>query len=372
MECFFKLVETFHTQAEPAFCGLGTLVNILNALEVDPGTVWKGVWRWYSEEMLDCCLPLAEIESSGTTFDDFICLARCQGLCTEATRAESSSIDAFRAVVLEASRRDDVALAVSYSRRALGQTGDGHFSPIGGYHATSDKVLILDVARFKLPPHWVPLASLWEAMLPKDSVTGKSRGFAIISRPDGWAKGAVAVNGGKGRAKAAIDYFKSGALAATEGCGPGVHAELWAALRALPPLAASLVSMRDVPEDSPPPIYGPRSIRATPIFAALSEAESSPAAGTGPLPVSLLAASALLLLVWRIVGAKALAAALPESAPLVEESAALLENSPDLAAAAAQLRILLEGGGDVCACCSIAGKRSCASRLGGMGPCKHE
>lgn len=38
-------------------------------------------------------------------------------------------------------------LVVSYSRRTLGQTGDGHFSPVGGYHAGRDLVLILDVVR---------------------------------------------------------------------------------------------------------------------------------------------------------------------------------------------------------------------------------
>jgi len=30
----------------------------LNALSIDPGRVWKGPWRWFSEEMLDCCTPL--------------------------------------------------------------------------------------------------------------------------------------------------------------------------------------------------------------------------------------------------------------------------------------------------------------------------
>ena len=40
-------------------------------------------------------------------------------------------------------------VVVSYSRKLLGQTGDGHYSPIGGYHRASDHVLILDVARFK-------------------------------------------------------------------------------------------------------------------------------------------------------------------------------------------------------------------------------
>lgn len=42
MECYFKLAAQFRTQDEPAFCGLTTLVIALNALEVDPGEVWKG------------------------------------------------------------------------------------------------------------------------------------------------------------------------------------------------------------------------------------------------------------------------------------------------------------------------------------------
>jgi glutathione gamma-glutamylcysteinyltransferase len=48
---------------------------------------------------------------------------------------------------------------------------------VGGYHAGRDQVLILDVARFKYPPHWVPLEALFRAMLPHDAETGRSRGF---------------------------------------------------------------------------------------------------------------------------------------------------------------------------------------------------
>ena len=58
LEAFFPLIEQFHTQSDPAFCGLGSLVMVLNALGVDPGRVWRGPWRWFSEELLDCCTPL--------------------------------------------------------------------------------------------------------------------------------------------------------------------------------------------------------------------------------------------------------------------------------------------------------------------------
>ena len=35
-------------------------------------------------------------------------------------------------------------------------------APIGGYSAAEDMVLILDTARFKYPPHWVPLEMLYK------------------------------------------------------------------------------------------------------------------------------------------------------------------------------------------------------------------
>ncbi|KAK9733767.1 hypothetical protein RND81_04G090900 [Saponaria officinalis] len=43
-------------------------------------------------------------------------------------------------------------------------------------------VLILDVARFKYPPHWIPLTLLWDAMNTVDSATGEHRGYMLISR----------------------------------------------------------------------------------------------------------------------------------------------------------------------------------------------
>ena len=39
VEGYFALAEQFHTQAEPAFCGLGTMVVVLNALTIDSGRI---------------------------------------------------------------------------------------------------------------------------------------------------------------------------------------------------------------------------------------------------------------------------------------------------------------------------------------------
>mmetsp|Transcript_24468 Transcript_24468/g.48818 ORF Transcript_24468/g.48818 Transcript_24468/m.48818 type:complete len:250 (+) Transcript_24468:141-890(+) len=76
---YFSLIEQFHTQNEPAFCGLSTLVMVLNALRIDPGRQWKGPWRWFYEGMLDCCVPLEVVKERGMSLDEFVCLAACNG-----------------------------------------------------------------------------------------------------------------------------------------------------------------------------------------------------------------------------------------------------------------------------------------------------
>ncbi|KAG1359741.1 glutathione gamma-glutamylcysteinyltransferase 1 [Cocos nucifera] len=182
MEGFFKLISYFQTQSEPAYCGLASLSVVLNALAIDPGRKWKGPWRWFDESMLDCCEPLDKVKAEGITFGKVACLAHCAGAKVEAYRTSHSSVDDFRNHVIKCTSSEDCHLIASYHRKPFKQTGSGHFSPIGGFHSGSDMVLILDVARFKYPPHWVPLELLWEAMDTIDEATGHHRGFMVLSR----------------------------------------------------------------------------------------------------------------------------------------------------------------------------------------------
>jgi glutathione gamma-glutamylcysteinyltransferase len=199
LKSFFSLIQQFSTQSEPAYCGLTTLVMVLNALSVDALQPWKGPWRWFSEEMLNCCVALDDVKQSGITLQDFDCLARCQGLTLELAYADDDGLAKFREAVQEAcveNTQDDgegpeKVLAVSYSRKVLSQTGSGHFSPIAAYDPVSDQVLILDTARFKYGAHWTKLELLYNAMKPIDVDTGKSRGYALMSfKPGtlGWCR----------------------------------------------------------------------------------------------------------------------------------------------------------------------------------------
>lgn len=179
---FFPLVAQLQTQGDPAWCGLGSLVTALNALQIDPQRVWKGPWRHFAEELLICCKALEQAAAEGLTLDEVACLASCNGAAARVHRAVGE-LSTFRAD-LEAAVRGPPFLIVNYDRAVLGQTGSGHFSPIGAWHAGQDLVLILDVARFKYPPHWVPVPLLWEAMRSPDPTTGRPRGWLLLDRTD--------------------------------------------------------------------------------------------------------------------------------------------------------------------------------------------
>lgn len=236
LEGFFDLIAQFHTQNEPAYCGLATLTMALNSLQVDPGRAWKGVWRWYDESLLDCCKDLREVQLDGISLEEFVCLAACNGLSADTRRArigedetmepggfvqhsatcgntgagchaliKNGTLADLRKTVVQACGASDVVLAATYSRRGLGQTGDGHFSPVSGYDAPSDQVLLLDVARFKYPPHWVPLPLLYAAMQAVDGKTSKARGWCLLSRSS-----SVPVEGDLTQASAILNSITGG------------------------------------------------------------------------------------------------------------------------------------------------------------------
>jgi hypothetical protein len=88
---------------------------VLNALSIDPGRQWKGVWRWFSESQLQvrappprhvlsrdvwqCCVDNDTVLRLGVTFDQFVCLGRCNGAVVDAHRASHVTLEQFRGTV---------------------------------------------------------------------------------------------------------------------------------------------------------------------------------------------------------------------------------------------------------------------------------
>jgi hypothetical protein len=51
-------------QVHSAFA-VHSLAMVLNTLAIDPRRAWKGPWRWFHEQMLDCCLPISRVAEEG-------------------------------------------------------------------------------------------------------------------------------------------------------------------------------------------------------------------------------------------------------------------------------------------------------------------
>ena len=124
--------------------------------------------------------------AEGLTLVEVACLARCNGALAEPVHAHAGGEGAFRAALTDCVRAPaGPFLVAGYDRATMGQTGAGHYSPLAAWHAERDLVLILDVARFKYPPHWAPVSQLWRAMTVPDPATGLPRGWIHFSRAPG-------------------------------------------------------------------------------------------------------------------------------------------------------------------------------------------
>ena len=206
---YLSLCSCFNSQAEPSYSGLTTLAIILNSLRIDPQRAWKAMWRWFTDDHLamDCCRPLEDVKVSGITLGEFVCLANCNGALASLVRP-NDSIEDFRTFVntvervctggkgneIEKADRNETIfeaenaeefIAVSFSRKTLSQTGDGHFSPLAALDEETNSVLVFDTARFKYPPYWVSLELLFKAMLSPDDKTGIGRGYVVLRTNQG-------------------------------------------------------------------------------------------------------------------------------------------------------------------------------------------
>ena len=249
---FYTLLSHFTTQSHPTYCGISSMVMILNALLIDPNRRWNGIWRWFSEDIV-WCTDIKTIEKFGMNLEEFNIVSKCNNLFNILFRPDTNendtretletiiktynnnnkrehlenkcnihsqclkhalhqsntsilhqnynkycknndlhdsysytyrlcNLDLFEISCILTSRRSGLFTLCSYHRKALEQTGGGHFSPIALYNPYSRDILMLDIARFKYPSLWINITLAYESFYSIDAITGLSRGFMITGR----------------------------------------------------------------------------------------------------------------------------------------------------------------------------------------------
>ncbi|WP_254950075.1 MULTISPECIES: phytochelatin synthase family protein [unclassified Cyanobium] len=186
------LAEQFLTQANLAYCGVASAAMVLNSLGVPaPAVPGYGRYRfWTQENVFDVpagstVVSADVVRRQGMILAELAALIASHGVTAKAIHGDQLSLEQFRALLRTNLSQPGDRLLANYFRPALGQAGGGHIAPLAAFHAPSDRVLILDVARYRYPSVWVPVADLWTAIRTTDSTSGRSRGLVTIRRLPG-------------------------------------------------------------------------------------------------------------------------------------------------------------------------------------------
>jgi hypothetical protein len=179
----------FVTQQTQAFCGVASIVMVLNALAVPaPESAALSPFSAFDQdnffsERTEAVLPRAVLERQGMTLDELGLLIAAFGLHADVQHASDTTLDHFRRAMMDILATEDRFVIVNYLRSALGQKTGGHISPLAAYDEDTDRFLILDVSRYKYPPVWVGAAELFDAMNTRDADNdNRSRGFVVAGR----------------------------------------------------------------------------------------------------------------------------------------------------------------------------------------------
>ena len=190
LDAYFPISVAFVTQKTQAYCGVASIVMVLNAIGAPAPTSpeYQPYATFTQDNVLDdrteAILPREVLSRQGMTLDQLGALLAIHPVAVEVHHAADGGLDAFRTMARDYLATKDHFVIVNYLRKVIGQERGGHISPLAAYDASADRFLILDVARYKYPPVWVRTADLFDAMNTTDAANGdRTRGYVLISDP---------------------------------------------------------------------------------------------------------------------------------------------------------------------------------------------
>lgn len=188
-EDFFPLSSQFVTQNNQAYCGVASIVMVLNSLGIPaPEVPQYKPYRvftqenFFSNEKTKKVISAEDVARKGMTLAQLGGLLESYGVKVKIYHGADISLDNFRKLAAENLQQPGNFIIVNYLRKAIGQERGGHISPLAAYNQQTDRFLILDVSRYKYPPVWVKAEELWKAMATHDTTSGKTRGFVFVSQ----------------------------------------------------------------------------------------------------------------------------------------------------------------------------------------------
>jgi hypothetical protein len=183
-----RLLRFYDTQSNLNFCGVATAVTALNALGIPkPESELYGPYRMFNQKEffkgpISKIATESQVRKNGISLELMSRLLRHHGVMVRAEEALNCSREDLKRSMIQALKDPEQMVLVLYARAKLDQDGKGHWAPLAAYDEPSDSFLLLDVAKYKYPPVWVPADNLLDAMQTRDPI-GRPRGLLIATKP---------------------------------------------------------------------------------------------------------------------------------------------------------------------------------------------
>jgi len=185
---YWQLSTTFVTQSTQTYCSVASAVTVLNAMPVrkpvDPVYAPYPYFtqrNYFTPEVIKVISPQTVL-AIGMTRTQMAGTLMLHGVNVKNIAGDTLNDERLRSLLRKTLGDDGQFVLVNYLRSSLAQEGGGHWSVLAAFDAQSDRVLILDVARYKYAPVWVGIGTLRQAIATIDTTSNKARGLVIVTR----------------------------------------------------------------------------------------------------------------------------------------------------------------------------------------------
>lgn len=193
---YMQAINHFVSQEDGGSCFRASATIVLNALSMhgidppaEPGDFWQTPKPsyWVQDNVVNSTCAASNCTGPfphciGASLDDASRAIACAGVRVTKLHARDPSLAsaADLAALLEANLGTEGAHVILNFVGMDGLVHGGHYSPCVAYHPRRRMALVLDVSRYKYPPWWVPVDTLWKGV---DSVSsdGSRRGLMVVS-----------------------------------------------------------------------------------------------------------------------------------------------------------------------------------------------
>ena len=185
---YWQLSTTFAMQQTQTYCSVASAITVLNAMPVrkpvDPTYAPYAYFtqgNYFTPEVGKVISPQTVL-TTGMTREQMAETLALHDVKVKTIAGDTLNDGSLRVLLQKALGDDGQFVLANYFRANLGQIGGGHWSVLAAYDAQTDRVLILDVAKYKYSPVWVAIGTLQKALATLDNTSNKMRGLVIVSK----------------------------------------------------------------------------------------------------------------------------------------------------------------------------------------------